>query len=66
MSITQICMVGAGRVGKLHSENIQRYLPDARVVALVDPAEAILNETGDQFGIDARFASLEEALGKLS
>jgi myo-inositol 2-dehydrogenase/D-chiro-inositol 1-dehydrogenase/scyllo-inositol 2-dehydrogenase (NAD+) len=58
-------MVGAGRVGKLHSENIQRYLPDARVVALVDPAESILNETGDQFGIDARFASLEEALGKV-
>ena len=38
--------------------------PDGDVVALVDPAEAILNETGEEFEIDSRFASLEEALDK--
>jgi predicted dehydrogenase len=60
----RICMVWAGRVGKLHSGTLKRYVPDGDVVALVDPATAILNETGDEFGIGSRFASLEEALDK--
>lgn len=60
----RICMIGAGRVGKLHAGTLKRYVPDGEVVALVDPAEAILQETGDQFGIDGRFASLEAALDK--
>lgn len=60
----RICMVGAGRVGKLHSGTLKRYVPDGDVVALVDPATAILNETGDEFGVGSRFASLEEALDK--
>ena len=55
-------MIGAGRVGKLHSGTLKQYVPDADVVALVDPAAAVLNETGEEFGIDARFASLEDAL----
>ena len=57
-------MIGAGRVGKLHSGTLQRYVPDGDVVALVDPAEAVLNETGNEYGIDGRFTSLEEALDK--
>jgi myo-inositol 2-dehydrogenase/D-chiro-inositol 1-dehydrogenase/scyllo-inositol 2-dehydrogenase (NAD+) len=57
-------MVGAGRVGKLHSGTINQFVPNATVTALVDPAEAMLNETGNEFGIDGRFASLEEAIDK--
>lgn len=60
----RICMIGAGRVGKLHSGILRRHVPGGDVVALVDPATAMLNETGDEFGIDARYASLEEALDK--
>jgi len=60
----RVCMVGAGRVGKLHSGNIKQFVPNARVVALVDPAQQTLAETGNQYGIDSRFASLEEALEK--
>lgn len=60
----KICMVGAGRVGKLHSGIINKFEPNAQVTALVDPAEGMLNETGEEFGIDNRFASLEEALDK--
>lgn len=62
--VTRVCMVGAGRVGKLHSGNIRRYLPSGEVAALVDSYSEILNETGDEFGIQARFTSLEEALDK--
>jgi predicted dehydrogenase len=60
-----ICMVGAGRVGKQHSRSITRHVPGAHVVALVDPVDSIRNETGDEFGIEARFSSLEEAIDKV-
>lgn len=60
----RICMVGAGRVGKLHSSTLKRYVPNGDVVALVDPATAVLNETGAEFGIDGRYANLSEALDK--
>ncbi len=59
-----VCMIGAGRVGKLHSGTLKRYLPDGEVVALVDTQPEILNQTGDEFGIEARFTSLEEGLDK--
>ncbi len=60
----KVCMIGAGRVGKLHSGTIKQYVPNAEITALVDPAAAILNETGDQFEIDGRYASLDEALDR--
>ena len=63
-SLVRICMIGAGRVGKLHSGSLSRFVPGGKVVALVDPATAVLHDTGDAFDIDARFASLEDALEK--
>jgi predicted dehydrogenase len=60
----RVCMVGAGRVGKLHSGTLRRYVPGTDITALVDPAAPIREETGQQFGIEARFATLEEALDK--
>lgn len=58
----RICMIGAGRVGKLHSGTLSRFIPEARVTAIVDPAAQVLNETADQFEIPERFESLEDAL----
>ncbi len=58
----RVCMVGAGRVGKLHSSTVRQFVPDATIAALVDPAETMLTETGDAFGIEERFAALQEAL----
>lgn len=60
----KVCMVGAGRVGKLHSGTLKRYLPAGHVVALVDTQAAMLKETGDEFGIEKRYTSLQEALDK--
>jgi myo-inositol 2-dehydrogenase/D-chiro-inositol 1-dehydrogenase/scyllo-inositol 2-dehydrogenase (NAD+) len=65
MKHVRICMIGAGRVGKLHSGILQRHVPGGTVVALVDPVDAVRDETGAEFGIDARFRSLEEALDKV-
>jgi len=58
----KVCMVGAGRVGKLHSRTINQSMGEAEVVAIVDPVEDVRNETADDFGIDLRFATLEKAL----
>lgn len=55
-------MVGAGRVGKNHSRAITRHIPDAEIVALVDPAVAVRNETGDEFGVEHRFDTLEQTV----
>ena len=61
----RVCMIGAGRVGKLHSGSIMRHLSTGEVVALVDVSNEMLRSTGDEFGIEARFTSLEEALEKV-
>jgi len=63
-SPVRICMIGAGRVGKNHSNFISRHVPAGKIVTLVDPVTDILHATGEEFGIDNRFASLEEALDK--
>ena len=55
-------MIGAGRVGKLHSGTLRRHVPGGDVIALVDPYEPVLKETGDQFEIERRYTSLEDAL----
>ena len=63
-STIKICMIGAGRVGKLHSGTLRRYIPDGKVVCLVDTQQSMLDETGAEYGIDHRYTSLEEALQK--
>ncbi|MGE5221896.1 MAG: Gfo/Idh/MocA family oxidoreductase [Omnitrophica WOR_2 bacterium] len=60
--VVRICMVGAGRVGKVHSNSLVRYIPGGRVAAIVDPLEPVLKATADEFGIQKRFPSLEDAL----
>lgn len=61
----RICMLGAGRVGKNHSNAIIRHVPNGKIVALVDPALEIRRETGSQFGIEAGFDSLSAALDQV-
>lgn len=63
-SPVRICMIGAGRVGKNHSHFIFRHIPAGKIVTLVDPVVEVLNATGNEFGIDNCFTSLEEALDK--
>lgn len=58
----KVCMVGAGRVGKNHSDAITRHVSSARIVALVDSSIEVRNQTGDEFGIDARFDTIEQAV----
>jgi len=61
----RICLVGAGRVAHVHASSLVNYLPGGKLVAIVDPNMSALHTTADQFGVEHRFASLEEALDRL-
>lgn len=58
----RICMIGAGRVGRLHSGSLVRHVPGGRVIAIVDPAARVREETAKEWGIEAQFDTLEQAL----
>jgi predicted dehydrogenase len=58
----RICLVGAGRAGKVHANSLRRYVPVGELVALVDPDPETLEATAAGFAVDRRFATLEQAL----
>jgi predicted dehydrogenase len=58
----KICLVGAGRVAKVHAASITRHIKAAELTAIVDPNPQALQATADQFEIENRFASLDQAL----
>ncbi len=63
MSRKRICMVGAGRVGRLHTGNLVRRIGDrAEVTAICDPSTSVARELADDFGVGSVYPSLGEAL----
>jgi len=60
----QLCLVGAGRAGRVHANSITRYLPEARLTAIVEAIPDSRQEAGENFGIDLdrQFESLQTAL----
>jgi predicted dehydrogenase len=61
-SRVRVCLVGAGRAGKVHANSLVHHIPLARLACIVEAVPETLNEAGDQFGVETRFASLEAAL----
>ena len=62
----RICVLGAGRVGRLHTTNLLQRIPGAQITALVDPADGPRHALSQELGIEAAFPSLEQALEKVS
>ena len=64
-SLIRVCLVGAGRAGKVHANTLANHLPTARLAAVVDASAEARDGMGDAFGVDepSRFALLEDALG---
>ena len=48
---TRIGVIGAGRIGQLHMNNIRQYVPNARIVALADIAFEHAKTVGAKLGI---------------
>lgn len=60
----RVCLVGAGRAGKVHANSLANHLPSAQLVAVVDTSGPARDGMGEEFGVEvsSRFVSLEEAL----
>lgn len=60
----RVCLIGAGRAGKVHANSLTHHVPRGTLVALVDSVPETLESTGEQFGVPAaqRFPTLEAAL----
>lgn len=61
-TVVRFCLVGAGRAGKVHALSLTQHLPPGKLVSLVDSVPDALKSSGEQFGIEMRFETLEAAL----
>jgi myo-inositol 2-dehydrogenase / D-chiro-inositol 1-dehydrogenase len=67
MSRKRICMVGAGRVGRLHTGNLTRRVGDrAEVAAVCDPSADVAQVLADDFAVPTVYPSLADALREQS
>jgi predicted dehydrogenase len=62
--IIRVCLIGAGRAGKNHANSLVNHVPQAELVAMVDPNPEALNAAADEFGVSQRFAGLQEAIDR--
>lgn len=63
MGTKRLCMVGAGRVGRLHTRSITEHVGHrAQVAAICDPSREIATELAAEYGVPLVCGSLEEAL----
>jgi len=61
-SIIRVCLVGAGRAGKVHANSVVNHSPGAELVTIVDPNQEALKHIADEYGVESRYRTLEEAL----
>ncbi|PWH17725.1 MAG: oxidoreductase [Ardenticatenia bacterium] len=59
---TRVCLVGAGRAGKVHARTLTHYLPSAHLACIVETVPEALAAAGAEFPCDATFPTLEAAL----
>lgn len=50
-NITRIGVIGAGRIGQLHMNNIRQYVPNAEIIAFADIAFEHAKAIGEKLGI---------------
>jgi myo-inositol 2-dehydrogenase/D-chiro-inositol 1-dehydrogenase/scyllo-inositol 2-dehydrogenase (NAD+) len=58
----RLCLVGAGRAGRVHARSLVHSVPAGQLACVVDVTAQALDAACDEFGVEARFASLEAAL----
>ena len=63
MATKRLCMVGAGRVGRLHTRSISEHVGGrAKITAVCDPSREVAAELAAEYGIPLVCGSLTEAL----
>ena len=62
MKKTKVGLIGVGRIGKLHLENISQRIPSAEVIAIADVFVEEAKKIGERFGVDAVSADYKDIL----
>ncbi|HRA67281.1 MAG TPA: inositol 2-dehydrogenase [Caldilinea sp.] len=57
-----IGLIGAGRIGRVHAANLQRRIPDARIILVADPIEEAARAAADDFGVKFAVAEYQTVL----
>ncbi len=63
--IIKICLVGAGRVAKVHANSIVNHIPGGELVAIVDKETRVLEEVAHSFDVRHRFNHVQQALDEI-
>ncbi|GAK60489.1 hypothetical protein U27_00386 [Candidatus Vecturithrix granuli] len=57
-----VCVIGAGRAGMIHARNFARGVPNAKLVAVVDPYEEAAQKAVKELEIETYYLKYEDAL----
>ena len=57
-----IGVLGVGEMGQRHAENIRRFVPEAKLVAVADAAGERANKVASQLEIERSYSSLDDML----
>lgn len=58
------CVIGTGRAGWIHAQNLARRIPDARLTALCDADEGSLARAGAELGVACLLADYRQAVAR--
>jgi len=61
-SFIGVCVIGAGRAGMIHAANFRRSVPDARLIAVVDPSEEAAKLAAEELEIDTYYTDYRQAM----
>jgi len=62
MDKVKICLIGAGRVAKVHGFNLKVYIPSSEIVAVVDKEMGIARKLAEELDIPHVFEDHQKAL----
>jgi myo-inositol 2-dehydrogenase/D-chiro-inositol 1-dehydrogenase/scyllo-inositol 2-dehydrogenase (NAD+) len=57
-----VSVVGSGRAGMIHAVNFAKNVPNARIVAMVDPVEQVAQNACARLGVDLAYSSHVQAI----
>lgn len=57
-----VCVIGAGRAGMIHARNFARGVPNAKLIAMVDPYEEAAQKAVKELEIETYYLKYEDAL----
>lgn len=61
-----VCLIGAGRAGRVHAQSLTHHVPDGKLTAVVDADAQALDAFAADFPVEERHPSLEAALDRAS